>query len=81
MVAIQLVGIDRVSPEGNLMVANFPSRAINCANAPALRAKTAPPQGFNSIQEMMVPNGILERYKALPTSGAAFSPELIFCPT
>jgi hypothetical protein len=78
MVAIQLVGKVRVSPEGNLIVANFPSRAISCAKAPALRAKAAPAPGFNSTQEIIVPKGILESKRALPTSGAAFYPELIF---
>ena len=61
IVAIQLVGTVRVSPEGNLIVASFFSRAINCANAPALRAKTAPAPGFNSIQEIIVPRGILDK--------------------
>ena len=70
-----------VSTEDNLMVANLPSLAISCAKAPALRAITAPAPGFISMHEIMVPSGILDRYRALPTSGDAFCPELIFCPT
>ena len=81
MQAMHLVATVRVSPEGNLIVAIFPSLAISCAKAPALRAIIAPAPGFSSIHEMTVPNGIFDNGKALPTSGEAFSPELICCPT
>jgi hypothetical protein len=67
-----------VSPDGIFTVANFPSRAINCANAPALLAITAPLPGTSSMQEMIVPRGISESKSAFPNSGETPSPELIF---
>ena len=54
-----------VSPEGNLIVAIFPSLAISCAKAPALRAITAPAPGFSSIQEITVPSGIFDNGRLL----------------
>ena len=77
---MQFIEIVLVSPDGSLIVARLPSLAISCANAPALRARDAPAPGFNSIQEITVPNGIFDNGRAFPISGEAFSPELIFCP-
>ena len=78
---MHVTNIKRVSPEGNLIVANFPSRAISCANDPALRAIEAPLPGLNSIFDIIVPNGISDRNKALPISGLAFLPDKTNCPT
>ena len=81
MVAKQPVSTKRISPEGNLMVTNLPSLAINWAKVPALRAMMAPWPGLSSKHDIMVPKGISANGRAFPISGAIPVPEAIFCPT
>src|SRR5690606_13681350 len=76
-VARQLDNINRVSPEGSLMVTYLPSFAINWANVPALLAIMAPCPGRSSIQDITVPKGISASGSAFPISGAAPAPATI----
>ena len=76
IVAIHVVRINRVSPDGNLIVANLPSRAISWAKAPALRAMVAPCPGRSSIQEIIVPKGMFSKGMAFPISGWALASDI-----
>ena len=44
-----------ISPDGNLIVAYFPSFAINCAELPAERTNCPPFPGYNSTLCNCVP--------------------------
>ena len=79
--AIDLTRTSLVSPEGSFNVANFPSRAISCANEPALLAKLAPFPGVNSTQQTAVPSGIDDRGIEFPILGSTFSPDTTLSPT
>ncbi len=81
MVALQLWRIILVSPEGSLITANLPSRVMNWAYEPALRASLAPCPGLSSMLWMIVPKGISLMYIVFPMLGDTPLPETTSCPT
>ena len=74
IVARQAAGIRRTSPEGSVIWAQLPSRAVRTAPTPAERQSLPPPPGCISILWIVKPVGILASGMQLPTLGSASGP-------
>src|SRR5947209_11338044 len=61
IVARQSALTRRTSPEGSVIWAHFPSRALSVALVPALRQIWPPRPGCNSKLWMLIPSGILRK--------------------
>ena len=74
IVARQAAGIRRISPEGRVIWAQVPSRAVSVAETPAERTSFAPPPGCISMLWICMPVGIFDSGRQLPTLGSAAGP-------
>src|SRR3954454_21842306 len=80
MGARQAAGIRRTSPEGRVICAQVPSRAVRVAPTPADRQSLPPPPGCISRLWIDSPVGILDSGRQLPTFGSAPGPLLTVIP-
>ena len=80
IVARQAAGIRRTSPEGSVIWAQCPSRAVSVAPTPAERQSLAPPPGCISRLWIASPVGIFASGRQLPTFGSAVGPVLTVIP-
>src|SRR2546423_1070623 len=80
IVARQAAGIRRTSPEGSVIWAQVPSRAVSVAETPAERQSLPPPPGCISRLWTDSPVGIFDSGRQLPTFGSAGGPLLTAIP-
>ncbi len=74
IVARQFAGTRRTSPEGRVIWAQVPSRAVSVALVPAERQSLAPPPGCISMLWICMPVGIFDSGMQLPSRGSASGP-------
>src|SRR5262245_14383237 len=70
----------RTSPDGSVICAHLPSRAVSVADVPAERHTCPPWPGCISRLWIVMPSGTFRSGRQLPTRGLAFSPLMTLSP-